>query len=50
MAKKIVTKSGLSNTERYCWYLLVIGTVGFAYPAYKARKHAAERKSVTTVK
>lgn len=49
MAQKIVSKTGLSNTETGLWWLLVIGTCGIFYPLYKMRKHAAERKTRTTV-
>lgn len=49
MAQKVVSKTGLSNTETACWYLLVIGTCGLAYPVYRARRHAAERKTTTII-
>lgn len=50
MAEKIVSKHGLSNTELSCWFILIVGTCGLAYPLYAMRKHAAERKTVTRVR
>jgi hypothetical protein len=50
MSEKIVTRTGLSNTETACWYLLVIGTCGMAYPLYRMRRHAANRKSTARIR
>lgn len=49
VAQKIKSKTGLSNTETLVWWTLVIGSCGILYPAYRARKHAAERKTVTVI-
>lgn len=50
MSQKIVSKTGLSNTETAFWRLLCIGSLGLLYPLYAMRKHAAERRTVTEVR
>lgn len=50
MAQTIVSKTGLSNTETAFWMLLVTGSCGLLYPVYRMRKHAAQRKTKTTLR
>ena len=49
MAKKIESTSGMSVTEGAIWWFAIICTCGLAYPAYRARKHKADRTTTTIV-
>lgn len=46
---KIRSRHGMSVAEGTAWWLAVIFTCGLAYPLYRARKHQADRTTVTVV-
>ena len=47
--KTIQSTSGMSVAEGAAWWVAIFFTFGLAYPFYRARKHKANRTTVTTV-
>jgi hypothetical protein len=49
MARKIVSKRGMSVAEGTVHWVMIIFTCGLWYPVYRARKHQAGRTTTTIV-
>jgi hypothetical protein len=49
VAKKIQSKTGMSIVEGAGWWFAIFLTCGLAYPLYRARKHKADRTTVTVI-
>lgn len=49
MSSTIKSKTGMSVAEGAVHWFLIFVTCGFWYPAYRARKHAANRTTTTRV-
>lgn len=49
MAQKVQTKTGMSAAEGAAWWTGIFFTFGLLYPAYRLRKHSADRTTTTVV-
>jgi hypothetical protein len=47
---KIKSRNGMSMAETACWWFAVTVSCGILYPVYRARKHAADRTTVTDLR
>ena len=47
--RKVVSKTGMSVAELSVHWTLIVFTCGMWYPVYRARKHAADRTTITEI-